>query len=89
MEISSCSRDDVSVIYILGPTRTSQIYLFIKLNPSVVVKNKESLNAVKVSLKPDFFCTKDVSDIVSLVFFMVACIKVIFNFQKKEKTLLN
>lgn len=29
--------------------------LFIKLNPSVVVKNKESLNAVKVSLKPDFF----------------------------------
>lgn len=63
--------------------------LFIKLNPSVVVKNKESLNAVKVSLKPDFFCTKDVSDIVSLVFFMVACIKVIFNFQKKEKTLLN
>lgn len=54
MEISSCSRDDVSVIYILGPTRTSQIYLFIKLNPSVVVKNKESLNAVKVSLQPDF-----------------------------------
>lgn len=59
--------------------------LFIKLNPSVVVKNKESLNAVKVSLKPDFFCTKDVSDIVSLVFFMVACIKVIFNFQKKRE----
>lgn len=58
MEISSCSRDDVSVIYILGPTRTSQIYLFIKLNPSVVVKNKESLNAVKVSLQPDFFARR-------------------------------
>lgn len=58
MEISSCSRDDVSVIYILGPTRTSQIYLFIKLNPSVVVKNKESLIAVKVSLKPDFFARR-------------------------------
>ena len=55
MEISSCSRDDVSVIYILGPTRTSQIYLFIKLNPSVVVKNKESL---KVSLQPDFFAQR-------------------------------